>query len=278
MKDEERKEGLQGSFRYVDESSPSPSEEGRERSWSGERIALFALHALTIVGGIVIAVLGGILSSASTLFRQWGVGGVLSIVLFGVVLALGGVANLLSALFDRLGKGRTFSLLRKALFSFALASLFTAFSILLLRPTAIESYLHSSHAFPYSTSSGYILIGISWVVAIGMVLAEFFLSSRKSAASQGVLSGLRLSLLSLVLYVPLAFYPLLTKSYVLSPSLPAIVLLVCSAVSLDLSALFLFLKGRKGAEAAFRFFALLAFLLFASMLLAYGLGFNRLSF
>ena len=68
----------------------------------------------------------------------------------------------------------------------------------------------SANVFPYSSTSAFILIGIAWAFAIfGTIFQAICTNDIVKETVQDVL-------LALVLYVPFAFYPILTKTYSLS--------------------------------------------------------------
>lgn len=259
-------------FRYVEEV---PSETGTRNERASIPLHVWAivlLDFLAMAAGILLAVFGGILSSRSRLFSQWGVGGVLSLVLLGALLFLLGLVDTVLVLLRRKGKDLRFlSFLSKSLPYLSVAGFLTAFSLILLRPEAIESHLHSANAFPYFVGSGWVVIALSWILALGMSFLESFLKKRE------IVLSLRYVLLVLCPYLPLVFYPLLTKSYVLSPSTPGILLLVFGAIGMDLSALFLALKSKTSFALLFRLFFLLSLLLLSSALIFYGLGTDRIS-
>ncbi len=265
-----KKDGFED-FLYVEEDSlTSSKKEEQDPSLKAVKISTSLLSSLTMVCGILIAVFGALLSYRSRLFSQWGIGGVFSLALFGALIFLWGLVDLLNLLLaDR--KSKILLFLRKALPYLTVAGFFTAFSTILLRPEAIDSYLHTANALSYVVSSCWIVIAFSWVLAALMPILETLF------AKNAIVLSFRYVLMGLSLYLPLVFYPLLKKSYVLSPSTPGILLLVFGAIAMDLSALFLALKGKKTYAFLFRFFFLLSLLLLSSALLFYGLGMDRLS-
>ena len=244
-------------------------EKGPEVFSKTERILSAILHGLTAVSGLLVAILGAVYA---TMFEyrleDWGIPGVFGIVLFGIGIAFLAVVSFLHhEALTKGKKGKILPILNFAGYAFCFATFFTAFALLCIRPSVINQYLMSANVFPYSSTSAFILIGIAWAFAIfGTIFQAICTNDIVKETVQDVL-------LALVLYVPFAFYPILTKTYSLSSINDARPLLVIAPIVMDLGVVFKLLgRSKKGFHTGFHLCAFFAILMEASCLVAYAIA------
>lgn len=236
----------------------------KEKAFFGLRLTY---DALILLCGLFVLIGAPILLATGKSFDSYGPQALVGLILFGLAILFFAVVDILWRVAAQKKKeSACLSVLSNVRYPFGLFGLFSAFGLILIRPSVLDTYKLSSNVFPYASFSGYILLAVfALLFVVGLVLSLLHVQSTALSLTSAIL-------LLLSPYMVLPFYPVLQKGYVLSPSFPPVFLFVFSAVVLSLAVLGKLLIVRKKFPSALLPMAFsLTMVLDASAIIFYGL-------